>query len=257
MQQPVDERHVRRSGARSRRARRELAGHLHGQLGIPQYGRAQLLRGGAARSVESHRQAERPARAPRRRLRIQPEQHFEQRSELLVLGRAARVLLQSGDAVAVLHRHASRERPSADSVRRLHLPGRQLDSGPPGSDRPPGRQKRPSAAEQRLQPYDQRLRVHAAARHDVQPQSRHGFAPVGRALRARAADLSGPIQRQRQQSRLRSLSGLLAVRLYDAAPRSAGAVLRQLRPFVRAALQGHRHVHQGDAVLSLRDEPDL
>ena len=36
-------------------------------------------------------------------LRIQSRQHFQQRSELLVPSRAARVLLQPADAVAVLH----------------------------------------------------------------------------------------------------------------------------------------------------------
>ena len=61
-------------------------------------------------------------------------------------------------------------------------------------------------------------------------------------------DLPSSVQRQGQQSGLRSLSGLLAVRLYDAAARSASPVLGQLRLLVRAALQGHRHVDQGDAV---------
>ena len=41
--------------------------------------------------------------------------------------------------------------------------------------------------------------------------------------------------------------------LHDA----AGAVLRQLRCFVRAAFQGHGYVDQGDAVFSLRDQSSL
>ena len=56
---------------------------------------------------------------------------------------------------------------------------------------------------------------------------------------------------------IRSLSSVLAVRLYDAQTRPAGAVLRQLRRVVRAAVQGHRHVDQGDAVLPVCHESSL
>ena len=67
-------------------------------------------------------------------------------------------------------------------VHRVQLSRRQLDSGPPGADRPSRRQKRTSAAEQHLQSDAHRLRVYAAARRDLHAQPRHGAALLGRAV---------------------------------------------------------------------------
>ena len=149
------------------------------------------------------------------------------------------------------------ERVAAHAVHRIRLPRRQLDSGASRADGASRREKRRPAAEQQLQPDADRLRVYAPAGRHVHGQSRHGAALLGRAFRARARDLPSAVQLEGQQSRLRALPSVLAVRLHDSKTRSARAVFRQLRRFVRTALQGHRHVDQTDAVLSLRHQSSL
>ena len=107
-------------------ARRLVAGHLHGQLRLRQQRRAELHGGRATRPLDADRQAQRQPRFARRNLRIQSREHVEQRPELLVPGRPARVLLQPRDARSVLHPAAAGQRTAGGAVHRLQLPDRPV-----------------------------------------------------------------------------------------------------------------------------------
>ena len=180
--------------------------------------------------MESDRQAQHQPRPSRGSLPIQPRKHLKQRSRLLVPRRPARVLLQPGHARAVLYSYAARRaaghryHSSASTARWIiRFPAHPVQTvHPDGKDGHLllSNNYRSSVTDYAFTPQ---------LGHDVHGQPRHRAALFGRPLRARTRNLPSAVQRQGQQSRLRSLSSLLAVRLHDAASQSARPVLGQLR----------------------------